>query len=82
MAEELEVATQVPVPEEGMGDAAAGSHPAGARPDSTGWLGGPDPDAGSPVQRERLPVRLGAYQGEVTPPEVYVGAGQGPKEGE
>ena len=79
-AEELEVAAQVPVPEEGVGNAAAGSHPVGAQPDSTGWLG-PDPDVGSPVQRERLPVRPGAFQGELTPPEVYMGAGQGPREG-
>ena len=62
LVEELEVATQVPVPEdqEGVGDVAAGSHPTGAQPDSTGWPGGPDPDAGSPEQRERLPVRPGA----------------------
>ena len=82
LAEELEVATQVAVPEEGVGDAAAGSHPTGAQPDSTGWLGGPDPDAGSPEQKERLPVRPGAYQGPVTPSEVYMGAKQEPKEGE
>ena len=80
-AEELEVAAQVPVPEEGVGDAAAGSHPTGAQPDSTGWLG-PDPDAGSPVQREMFPVRLGAFQGEVTPPDVYMGVKEEPKEGQ
>ena len=50
-----------------------------AQPDSTGWLG-PDTDAGSPVQRERLPVRPGVFQGELTPPEVYVGVKEEPKE--
>ena len=53
--EELEVAAQVPVPEEVGSDVAAGS--------STGWLGGPDPDAGSQDQSDRFPVRPGAYQG-------------------
>ena len=82
VAEEFEVATQVPVPEEGVGDVAAGSRPAGTQPDSTGWLGGPDPDAESPEQRTRLPVRPGAYQGPVTPPDVYGGVKQEPREGE
>ena len=79
-AEEPEVAAQVPVPGGEVGDAAAGSHPAEAQPGSTEWLGA-DPDAGSPVQRERLPVRPGAFQGELTPPEVYLGVKEEPKEG-
>ena len=82
VAAEFEVATQVPVPEEGVGGAAAGSHPTGTQPDSTGWLGGLDSDAGSPEQRTRLPVRPGPYQGPVTPPEAYGGVKQEPKEGE
>ena len=82
MAEEPGVATHVPVPEGEVGGAAAGSHPAGAQPGGAEWLGGPDPDAGSPEQRERLPVRPGAYQGPVTPLEVYMGVKQEPKEGE
>ena len=48
----------------------------------TFFLGGPGPDAGSPEQRTRLPVRPGAYQGPVTPPEVYGGVKQEPREGE
>ena len=82
MAEEPGVATQVFVPEEEVGGAAAGNHPAGAQPGGAELFGGSDPDAGSPEQRERLPVRPGAYQGLVTPPEVYMGVKQEPKEGE
>ena len=75
VAEEFEEAAQVLVPEGEVDDAAGGSRPAGAQPDSAAWLGGPDPDA-------RLPVRPGAYQGPVTPPEVYGGVKQEQEEEE
>ena len=81
-AEELEVAVQVPVPEGEAGVAAAGSHPAEAQPGSTGWLG-LDPDPGSPVQVERLPVRPGVFEGELTPPEQFrMGVKEEPREGQ
>ena len=79
--EEPEEATQAPVPGGEAGDAAAGSHPAGAQSGSSEWLGA-DPDAGSPVQQERLPVRPGVFQGELTPPEVLLGVKEEPKERE
>ena len=80
-AEELEVAAQVPVPEGGAGVAVAEGRPAEAQPGSTGWLG-PDPDPGSPVQVERLPVRPGVFEGELTPPEqLRMGVKEEPKEG-
>ena len=50
---------------------------------STGWLGGPDPDAGSPDRSDRLPPEPdGAHPGPGTPEEVYKGIKQEPKEDE
>ena len=72
--EELEVAAQVPVPEEAGSGMASGA--------SAGWLGGPDPDAGSLDRSDRLPVSPGAHPGPGTPEEVYKGIKQEPKEGE
>ena len=77
--EELEEATQAPVPGEEAGDAAAGSHPAGAASGSSEWLGA-DPDAGAPAQQERLPVRPGVFQGELTPPEDLLRVKEEPRE--
>ena len=72
--EELEVAAQVPVPEEAGSGMASGA--------SAGWLGGPDPDAGSLDRSDRLPVSPGAHPAPGTPEEVYKGIKQEPKEGE
>ena len=76
--EELEVAAQVPVPEEAGSGMASG---ASARA-STGWFGGPDPDAGSVDRSDKLPVSSGAHPGPGTPEEVYKGIKQEPKEDE
>ena len=63
VAEELEEAARVLVPEGEVDDAAAGGRSAEAQPGGAAWLGGSDTDA-------RFPVRPGAYQGPATPPEA------------
>ena len=61
---EGEEAALAPAPEEEAGEAAAECHTAT-------WLGA-GPGSPPPVQQERLPVRPGVFEGEVTPPEVLL----------